>query len=226
MIRFQDVIGKQSISIQEGKNFGKVIDMFVDIKYLNVEGFVISDKDDRFLPFKEIKNIGEAVIFSSGEVLIPLSEKEGIDLRKGSSINGLRIITETGKENGTIASFYFKIDNGLISHFEIVKNIFKENLVMSRDAIVRIGEDAVIIFEEAAEIMNEMKKSNNIKINIKKAGKTVAIFTKSIFNKNIVENLKDKSKKILEKTKNGTAKIKDAVDKTIKKLKTKNNQKQ
>jgi len=226
MIRFQDVIGKQSISIQEGKNFGKIIDLFVDTKYLSVEGFVISDKDDRFLSFKEIKNIGDAVTFSSGAALVPLSEKEGIDLRKGSSINGLKVITETGKEKGIIASFYFKIDSSLISHFEIIKNIFKENLVISRDAIVRIGEDAVIIFEEAAEIMNEMKRRDNIKITIKKAGKSVAVFTKSIFNKNIVENLKDKSKNILEKTKNNTTKIKNAVDKTLKKLKIKNNQKQ
>lgn len=218
MIRFQDILGKQAISIQEGKNFGKITDVLINIKYLTVDGLVISEKGDKFLPFEEVKNIGDSIIFNSGEFLVPLSEKEKIDLKNGSLISGLKVITEKGIENGEIVSFYFKTGTGLISHFEIEKNIFNENLIMSRDSIVRIGEDAVIIYEEAAKIINEMKKRNNIKIKIKKIGRSAEIFTKSIFNKRVLEGLKDKSEKILKKTKDGTLKIKDVLDKTIKKL--------
>lgn len=221
MIRFQEVIGKQAIAIQEGKIFGKVIDFYVNIKYFSVEGFIISDKDDKLLPFNEIKNIGDSVIFSSGITLLPLSEKENIDLRKGSLVNGLKIITERGKENGTIVSFYFRADTGLISHFEVEKNIFRENLIMSRDSIIRVGDDALIIYEEAAKIMNEMKKRNNVKIVIKKIGKSAEIFTKSIFNKKVLEVIKDKSERILEKTKSSTLKVKDIISNTVKKIKNK-----
>jgi len=221
MIRFQETIGKHAISIQEGKNFGKVIDGFVNIKYLTFDGFVISDKEDVFLPFNEIKNIGDSIVFSSGASLLPLSEKINTDLRKAHSIIGLKVITEKGEEAGTVASFYFKTDNGFISHFEISKNIFKENLIISRDGIVRTGEDAVIIYDEAVEIMNEMKKRNNVKVKIKKIGKFAEVFTKSVFNKNVLANLKSKSEEIIQKTKNGTIKIKNAIDKTINKLKKK-----
>ena len=96
MIRYQETIGKHAISIQEGKNFGKVIDGFVNIKYLTFDGFVISNKDDVFLPFNEIKNIGDSIVFSSGASLLPLSEKINTDLRKAHSIIGLKIITEKG----------------------------------------------------------------------------------------------------------------------------------
>jgi uncharacterized protein YrrD len=221
MIRFQDVIGKNAISIQEGKNFGKVIDVFVNGRYLNIEGFAISDKDDKFLPFSDVKSIGDSIIFNSGETLLPISEKLNVEIRKGSSINGLKVITEKGIEKGIIASFYFN-GGGTITHFEVEKNIFIENLIMSRDGIIRIGEDAVIIYEEAAEIMNEMKKKNNVKVTIKKFGKSAEVFTKTIFNKKNVEELKDKSEKIIQKTKNGTEKIKGAVGKTIEKIKKRN----
>ncbi|HPD18475.1 MAG: PRC-barrel domain-containing protein [Candidatus Goldbacteria bacterium] len=220
MIRFQDVIGKQTISIQEGKNFGKIIDVFVNNVHLNIEGFIISDKDDKFLPFNEVKSIGDSIIFNSGEMLLPISEKLNAEIKKGSSINGLKVITEKGIEKGIIASFYFNND-GIITHFEVEKNIFIENLIMSRDAIIKIGEDAVIIYEEAAEIMNEMKKKNNVKITIKKLGKSAEVFTKTIFNKKNVEELKDKSEKIIQKTKNGTVKIKGTVEKTIEKIRKK-----
>ncbi|MCX8094173.1 MAG: PRC-barrel domain-containing protein [Candidatus Goldbacteria bacterium] len=221
MIRYQDVIGKPAISIQEGKNFGKVIDVFVNIQNLVVDGFVISDKDDRFLPYNQIKNIGDSIIFSSGTTLLPLSEKENINERKGASFLGLKVITENGKENGTVASFYFKIENGFISHFELQKNIFKENLIMSIDGILRVGEDAVIIYNEAAEIIDEMKKRNDIKIKIKKIGRSVQIFTKSVFNKKVLKDIMEKSERIMQKTKNSTAKIKDAVEKTINKIRKK-----
>ncbi len=221
MIRFQNIIGKHAISIQEGKNFGKVTDAFINIKNLMVEGFVVSDRDDRFLPFEGIKNIGDSIIFSSGDTLLPLSEKENVDLKKGNSINGLKVITENGRENGRIVSFYFKAANGFISHFEIEKNIFKENLIMSRDGVLRIGEDAVIIYDEAAEIMDEMKKRNDVKITIKKIGKKAEFYTKSIFNKAVLENIKNSSEKVIRKTKNSTLKIKDVVEKTINKIRKK-----
>jgi len=118
MIKYQDLLGKTAYSLEEGRQWGKVAEVFVDKKTFTVTGMVIKGEEDRFLPYKAAKKIDESIVFQSAADFMSLSSAEP-GAARGSKITGLRAITEQGNEEGTVVSFYFKKENGEITHYEL-----------------------------------------------------------------------------------------------------------
>jgi uncharacterized protein YrrD len=175
MIKYQDLIGKPAFSVEEGRNWGKIIEILIDINKYTVKGVIISGTEDRFLPFSDVSKIGESVVFKGGSALHSMAE--GLtDAVKASAIHGLKAITEAGGEAGTIVSFYFKHDTGEITHYEISKDVLQENMLMSQDGIVKIGPDAAIILNEAVEVMEEMRTKDAVRKTANALGKKISSF--------------------------------------------------
>jgi len=162
MIKYQDLLGKTAYSLEEGRQWGRVAELFIDKKTFAVSGLLIKGEVERALPLSSVKNIDESVIFGSAQEFVPVKPaEEGVT--RSSRITGLRIITENGNELGTVVSFYFKRENGAVTHYEVSKSVLKENMLISRDAIIRMGDDAAIILEEAAKVAQEMKAKDAVR---------------------------------------------------------------
>lgn len=175
MIKYQDLLGKTAYSLEEGRQWGKVVELYVDKKTFTITGMVIRGEEDRFLPYSAAKKIDESVVFKSVSDFMSLSSAEPGAVR-GSKITGLRAMTEHGNESGTVVSFYFKKENGAITHYELSKSVLKENMLMEQDGMVRMGDDAMIITEEAAEVAAEMKTKDNVRETVAKLGKKLGAF--------------------------------------------------
>jgi sporulation protein YlmC with PRC-barrel domain len=175
MIKYQDLLGKTAYSLEEGRQWGKVAELFVDKKTFAVTGMVIRGEEDRFLFLKAAKKIDESIVFQSASDFMSLSSAEPGAVR-GSKITGLRVMTEQGNEEGTVVSFYFKPDTGAITHYEFSKSVMSENMLMAQDGLVRMGDDAMIITEEAAEVAEEMKTKDNLRKTIAELGKKAGAF--------------------------------------------------
>ncbi|HRU38354.1 MAG TPA: PRC-barrel domain-containing protein [Candidatus Goldiibacteriota bacterium] len=162
MIKYQDLLGKTAYSLDEGRQWGKVAELFIDKGSYAVTGLLIKGEVERALPLSSVRNIDESVIFGSAQDFVPVASAEA-GMTRSSRITGLRIITENGNELGTVVSFYFKRQGGAITHYEVSKSVLRENLLISQDGIIRMGDDAAIILEEAAEVAQEMKAKNAVR---------------------------------------------------------------
>src|SRR5512134_2378499 len=121
MIKYQEMLGKTAYSLEEGRQWGKVIELLVDKKTFAVNGMVIKGEEDRFLPLLAVKKLDESIVFKSAADFLALSSAEPGTV-KGGRITGLRVLTEEGNEKGTVVSFFFNKEGGNITHYELSKN--------------------------------------------------------------------------------------------------------
>jgi len=175
MIKYQDLLGKTAYSLEEGRQWGKVVELFVDKKTFAVTGVVVRGEEDRFLPYKAAKKIDESIVFQSAADFLALSAAEPGAVR-GAKITGLRAMTEQGNEAGTVVSFYFNKESGEITHYELSKSVMSENMLMSQEGLVRMGDDAMIISEEGAQVAQEMKTKDSIRETMARLGKRLGAF--------------------------------------------------
>jgi uncharacterized protein YjbJ (UPF0337 family) len=85
-------------------------------------------------------------------------------------------MTEQGNEAGTVVSFYFNKESGEITHYELSKSVMSENMLMSQEGLVRMGDDAMIISEEGAQVAQEMKTKDSIRETMARLGKRLGAF--------------------------------------------------
>jgi uncharacterized protein YrrD len=206
MIKYQDLLGKTAYSLEEGRQWGRIIELFVDKKDFSVKAMAIKGEEDKALMLSSVKNIDESVIFQSALDLLPLSSAETGNIR-ANKITGLKAITENGNEIGTIVAFYFKTGAGEITHYEISKSVVKENLLMSQDGLVRMGDDAMIITEEAAEVAAEMKSKDNLRKTVAELGKKAQDFAAKAKGK--INEYRTGAKEGIEKLKKGAKEASD-----------------
>jgi sporulation protein YlmC with PRC-barrel domain len=200
MIKYQDILGKTAYSLEEGRQWGRVTELFVDRNKYAVTAMAIAGGEERGMLLSSAKNIDESVIFQSSQDLIDIPTVEKGNTR-GMKITGLKVMTESGNELGTVVSFYFKRDTGEITHYEISKSVLKENLLMSQEGLVRMGEDAMIITDDAAEVAAEMKSKDNLRKTIAELGKKAEDFAKGA--KNAADKYGPKMREYGEKVNQG-----------------------
>jgi uncharacterized protein YrrD len=175
VIKYQDLLGKTAYSLEEGRQWGKAVEVFLDKKTFAVTGVVIRGEEDRLLPYAAAKEIDESIVFRSAADFQAISAADPGAVR-GSKITGLRAMTEQGNEAGTVVSFYFRKESGEITHYELSKSVMKENMLMSQEGLVRMGDDAMIISEEGAEVAQEMRTKDSIRETMAKLGKKAGAF--------------------------------------------------
>ncbi|MFW6210968.1 MAG: PRC-barrel domain-containing protein, partial [bacterium] len=143
MIKYRSVIGKEVFTVAEGKTFGRVREVMVDLKKLKAVGFLIANKDEMFLETGDITTFGEAsLVFEREEMLKPGSKIPSLCV-KGRELMGLKVITEKGRDAGNVSTFFFD-EKGSITHIEVNEGPFAGKGLLAGTGVSFVGPDAVI----------------------------------------------------------------------------------
>jgi uncharacterized protein YrrD len=156
LIKGSDVIGTKIITINEGKEIEDVDDIVYDPTDNRVKALLVAPgglfSDAKVILTEDVTAIGEdAVLVESRDVLKDAGEVKGpvSSIAEGNTyLTKNKVISEEGKDLGTITDIYFDNKTGLVSEFEVSQGL--EDIKSGRKRIkitdiITVGEDAVIV---------------------------------------------------------------------------------
>lgn len=149
-----DFVNLPVIHLVSGQQLNIIKDIVLNADNDKLYGFICEDY--KLLPVEAIKTIGKDAIIIEAEniedVLIDIELPVSAPLFVPEHVIGTPIITDTGKNIGTIGDIYLSDTTGKIESYEVSDGLLKD-LVSGRSNIpilqvVTYGEDAVVINEK------------------------------------------------------------------------------
>ncbi|MDS1030287.1 PRC-barrel domain-containing protein [Bacillota bacterium LX-D] len=159
------------LSIEDGEILGKVKDIVIDAKALNIAALVLEQKGNWF---KEAKVITYEHINTIGDDAITVVKSKCIEkasalpqimqlVHSGIPIIGTRVLTESGSFLGTVDEFLFDPATGHITLLEIadklMDNLLKGKAFLSTDLLSTVGKDAIIAQKGAEKNLERHESS-------------------------------------------------------------------
>lgn len=154
MYKGQEIIDLPVINLETGKEIGKIKDVVFDPEKRIITGLIIEEKSwlqgDHMVPYERLHGIGEdAVTIEDDSVLTELDgTKECLD-EVNSNVIGTRVVTNDGKELGSIEDIILDPANGKLDSYEIsdglVQDIMEGRGVLNVSNNLKHGEDVVIV---------------------------------------------------------------------------------
>lgn len=162
MKKGREVIGLPILSYETGKKLGTVKELILDPKQRRVLGFLIHRAvpigQAKVLPFQAAVNIGpDAIIVRNEPAIVEASSIHEIDtaLKAKTTITGLRLYTDQGRDLGTIDDIFFDEKTGELQGFEISKGLvdrLRRRKSFVPFTITSIGPQVVFITTETAQV--------------------------------------------------------------------------
>lgn len=167
MKRSEEFLGLSLISIEDGKELGRVSDLIIDpgtgsVAYLIIDG-AIKYLGLKILSFDLVEGVGEyAVTVQSSSAVIDLFDEPEIAglLEKDVRVKGTRILTKKGKLIGVVSEFFIDEESlGKITGCELTAVDGAEMFeTISADQIITFGKD-IIVIKEGMEIVAAKRTS-------------------------------------------------------------------
>lgn len=166
MYKGNELLGKPIIAAATGEIVEKVADLVVDnagqkvLALLADEGGLFAAA--KIVPFDAIRSVGpDAIMVESPEVLVAASEEPAVEavLEQYQKLVGLKVVTESGEDLGTIKDLYLNDQTGTIEGYEVSGGLAKDmkdgRAFLPAPKTLTIGKDVVIVPDEAAQLLNE-----------------------------------------------------------------------
>ena len=161
MKRSEELLGLSVISIEDGKEIGRVSDFVINSAEGMVE-YLIIDNGYRYmgikiLPFKMVEGVGEyaVTILSSSSITDLTDEPEANGLlEKNVRVKGIKVLTKKGRLIGSVSEFIIDDDNeGKISSCEVtpISGTGKAGFIAT-EHIITFGKDVLVVAEDAEPI--------------------------------------------------------------------------
>ncbi len=171
MIKGTELIGLPVVAYDTGEEIKKVKDLIFD-KSSNFLGFLVDEnpllRTAQILPLHGIKIIGtDAIIASSQSVIVKADRVPEVRevLKRNLVLNGTKILTEEGRDLGTITDLYFDKQTGAIAGYEVVGGLFANTY--SRLSFVpaphnlKIGDDVAFVPRDIERMMTERVETSS-----------------------------------------------------------------
>ena len=149
--------------LETGRIIGRVRRLIVDPEARAVAGLLIKGrlgKGAPCLPFRELHAIGRhAVTVRSASALAPLSEHPDLQelLRSRRRVYHTPILTEGGRFLGDVDEFTIDPKSGRIEALllsgGLIRDLFRGQAVLPAHLVLTIGEDVVIVRDEAVPLL-------------------------------------------------------------------------
>jgi uncharacterized protein YrrD len=176
MVRKNDIIGKEMITLQNGKKVGEIKDVIYDPKALRVKALVVKQggllRESKVVLMQEVHSIGEdAVIIETESLIRPLSQIEG-SLSKvtemSNQISEATLITEEGKNLGDVQDVFFDPSTGKVEEFEVrnQKEKKRKNKRIIVPDIVTVGEDVTVVRGYGEKIFDKQIEQDDKDISV------------------------------------------------------------
>ncbi len=155
-----ELLGLPVMDLSTGEQTGAVRKLIFNRDQDKLLGIVIDEggwfKEAKIIPFEAIGSIGEHAITIADTAAVTRVEEQ-VRLRRvieeNASLQGLRVITESGKEIGSIDAVLFDPDSGRVGGFRLSDGLLRD-LVAGKRMLVRpesmvMGKDTLIVPESA-----------------------------------------------------------------------------
>lgn len=158
MIDYNQIIGSPVLVVSNNKEIGKVKELIINFETGKLLGFQLSEgllKELRVLRLEDVKEMKDTKIFVDNDISIkPLhnfSQFEDL-LKKEIKIKDNNVVTESGRELGTIVDFSldevsYKIDKLFVKN-SFLRDLFKGKLIISFDKIISISKSAIVVKDD------------------------------------------------------------------------------
>jgi uncharacterized protein YrrD len=179
MIKGDYVIGKQVVTLNDGKKIEKVHDIIFDHTQNTVLGFVVDEggwfSNARVLPLAQVKAIGEdAVLIQDVSAIISAEESPKMNsiLQGDNVLKGTKVMTDDGKELGTMVDLSFDPATGMVEGYEVSGGLFADaysgRAMVPAPETLTIGKDVAFVPASTAVKMEE--QAGGIKAAMQSAG--------------------------------------------------------
>ncbi|MBI2953186.1 MAG: PRC-barrel domain-containing protein [Chloroflexi bacterium] len=169
MIKGKSVIGRPVLSYDSGKRLGMVREALLEPEQRRVLAFLVDGRDwngeTRAIPFGSVKAVGrDAVIVPNEQAIVHVSEVREIEaaLTSRTTITGLRMFTEDGRDIGIIEDVYFDAPTGEVKGFEVsgglLTRVRRGRLFVPLPSSLRIGEEFVFVPSETGTRVEEVEE--------------------------------------------------------------------
>lgn len=165
MLKGNDLIGIPVVAYDTGEEIKKVKDLIFDSNS-NFLGFLVDEniwlKTAQVLPLHGIKVIGtDVIIASSQSVIVKAEQVPEIRevLARNIVLTGTKIVTESGRDLGTIIDLYFDKQSGAIEGYEVLGGLFADpycgRSFVPAPQNLKIGDDVAFVPRAIADMMEE-----------------------------------------------------------------------
>lgn len=172
-LKGKEVIGLKVISINDGKQIGKVEDLIYDPKENKLKAFLIDEgalfKDAKLILREDVKSIGhDAVIIESKEKIIKASKVSHLisNIARGNEyLTKTKIVTENGNDLGNVSDVFFDLKTGKVLALEVsqgIKNIQSGKKRVRVSDILTVGKDVTIVKSYTEEEFKDQAKKGGI----------------------------------------------------------------
>ncbi|HEY0011179.1 MAG TPA: PRC-barrel domain-containing protein [Candidatus Paceibacterota bacterium] len=166
MYKGKDMIGKPVVNVATGEMIDKVRDVFFDAAERRVLGFLVDEggllASARVLPFASADVIGpDGILVSTDAAIVRASEApHGTNiLNENNVVVGTKIMTEDGKDLGTINDFFFEETTGAIEGYEVTGGLFADAVsgksYLPSPLSFRIGRDVAFVPAETETLIEQ-----------------------------------------------------------------------
>lgn len=169
MQRTSELIGKPIVSADRGEKVGTVSDVLLQPDEGRLAALVVHTgilRSERVLPYEEVKVLGrDAVVARSREAVIDPAgwEQRHVHARRSSRLSHQRVITQTGREVGTIADVYVDEASGRVDAYDVATPVFAglvhRHARLPHSTDLAVGEDAVVVPDSVGDALNGGRSS-------------------------------------------------------------------
>jgi len=168
MLKGNELIGMPIVAYDTGEQVKVVTDLIFD-QQCNLLGFLVNSNfwSKEVLPFHSIKVIGaEAIVALSQSAIVKAKQVPSVrdELQQDLSIQKTKVLTEEGRNLGTITDVYLDKETGAILGYEVRGGLFANlsfgTSFVPAPANLKLGKDVAFVPEEVAELMNEKASLN------------------------------------------------------------------
>lgn len=165
MLKGNDLVGMAIVAYDTGEEIHQIKDLIFDINS-NFLGFLVEEnrwlKHTKVLPLHGIKVIGaDVIIASSQSVIVKAEQVPEIRevLTRNMVLDGTKIVTEEGRNLGTIVDLYFDKQTGAIEGYEVYGGIFADfsggRSFVPAPQNLKLGDDVAFVPPAIADMMVE-----------------------------------------------------------------------
>jgi uncharacterized protein YrrD len=220
LLKGNEVIGLKVVTINEGKEVGKIKDIVYDAEDNKVKAFILSEGgllgNTRIILYSSIKSIGkDAVMIVSPDSIFraeKAKDNKTTEIAKGDQyLVNTKLISESGDDLGKISDILFNPIDGKVEELEVSTGMMDEMIAGKKKVkvsdILTVGKDATIVKDAVEESIEHQSEYKGLKDKVNEIKQTVNEKTPEI-----TGNLKASMEETKDNLHRETAKLSEKTD--------------
>jgi uncharacterized protein YrrD len=221
MIKGNDVIGLNVISMDNGKELARVEDIIYDPRESKVKALLIDNggwfSSAKVILLEDVRSIGQDAVVIDSEKMVKkasdVKERVANIAKQDNFLTQTNIVTEGGNKLGKVSDIYFDPKSGVVKELEVsqgLKNIQSGKKTVRVDQIMTVGEDATIVKEAAEDQMEKQAQERGLQ------GQVNEMRDKT---KDYSQNTQDKAPELMDVLKEKAQQFKEGVQEKAEEVK-------